>query len=377
MLVKTFPLAYRRIYLGQAPDPGQLFLECDNEGNILWMNDTARGRLGPVGNFLEAVPESSQAEARRLLLPRDSSDQPSLTCLFKRRDRQESVLVRFVRLLTVDNRVILTAEFKERTSDVRSPLDRDFELLMDIQRNAVRNYFRILQAQDLLKARLQRSKARGGAVLTEALERERTRLARELHAGAGQTLAGIKLNLELIYSLLPDPPEVIQGSLRRIQLLTEEAMNELRAVSHRLHPPDWQRLGLREALEWLWSTTGIPQEFHAKLQIYPFTVEPPHAVRVAVYRLSQEGLSNVLRHSGATEVSLTLEERGDRLWLRLEDNGSGFDAQQFLSSGPETGGGIGLQAMQEQVRSLNGEFEVRSGPGGTIIEVSLPLVEEQ
>ena len=82
-------------------------------------------------------------------------------------------------------------------------------------------------------------------MVTDALEIERTRIARELHSGAGQTLAGIKVNLELVNARVPDVPEPVRNGLERIGALADQALSEIRSVSQRLHPPDWQRMDLR------------------------------------------------------------------------------------------------------------------------------------
>jgi signal transduction histidine kinase len=361
----------------EGPDHGQFLVECDRDGRITWMSESARARLGAPSNFLDRVPPSQRDQARRLLTARDPSEQPSLTCLFRRNGRQADVPVHFVRVLATGEKVVLAVEVKERASDERSSPAKNLELLLELQQKAVLNYFRLLQVQEILEGRQRPARAPAGELIAEALESERTRIARELHATAGQSLAGIKLNVEIIHSMLPEVPEGARNSLGRIQLLADQALNQIRSVSQRLHPPDWQLLGLAEAIEALWNTTGIPHRFRAKLDIQTIQDEPSHGVRVALYRSAQEGLSNVLRHSGATEVQLGLEQKGDRIYLTLEDNGRGFDVEQFFSATPQTvAHGIGVRSMLSQIRSLNGDFEIRSGPGGTRMEISLPLRED-
>src|SRR5437660_2209692 len=119
------------------------------------------------------------------------------------------------------------------------------------------------------------------------MEIERTRIARELHSGAGQPLAGIKVNVDLIAEHLPNPPEPVRRSLERIGALADHALSEVRSVSQRLHPPDWQRLDLARAIQWLWITTGIPEKFHATLELHSLESDIPDAVRIATYRAAQ------------------------------------------------------------------------------------------
>jgi len=90
------------------------------------------------------------------------------------------------------------------------------------------------------------------------IELERQRLGRELHTGLGQMLAAIRLQLEIVAALLPDPPTLVQQALSRISTLANEALEQVRSVSVRLHPPEWQRLTLETALQQLWDISGIP-----------------------------------------------------------------------------------------------------------------------
>jgi signal transduction histidine kinase len=287
------------------------------------------------------------------------------------------VPVQLVRLLALAGRVVLSAEVRARASDALRPQQEALGLLLKWQSNATRNYFRLLRAHESLASRADSSKSTG-AVVTDALEMERTRIARELHSGAGQTLAGIKVNLELVNARVPDVPPPVRTGLERIGALADQALSEIRSVSQRLHPPDWQRMDLAQAIEWVWVTTGIPEKFHATLELHPLESDIPDAVRFSIYRAAQEGLANVLRHSGATQVKLELGQRNDCIRLVLEDNGSGFDVPGWLDGAlsPEMRG-IGLRAMRDQVSSLGGSFDLTSDARGTRMEIVLPITENR
>lgn len=263
--------------------------------------------------------------------------------------------------------------------DLTSPtLDRacpDLAGLAAVHARIMRNYFRLARANEELMTRRRRTPPRAtGSWLAEQLEMERARLGRELHAGAGQSLAGIKIHLEIIGSLLEKPPEAMRESLHRIGLLAQDALQQLRSISQRVHPPDWQRLRLEDAVRSLWDLTGIPVRYQGELAIAPLAKEPPHAIRTTVYRTVQEALANIVRHAGASRVTLRLEAADGNLRLTVEDDGKGFDAVRLLD-GPEIPIGIGLRSMRDQVRRLLGDFEIDSGPGGTRLSVSLPLRE--
>jgi two-component system sensor histidine kinase UhpB len=212
-----------------------------------------------------------------------------------------------------------------------------------------------------------RSRPSGRTILRE-LERERSRIARELHAGAGQPLAGIKLNLEMLDDCAAELPLAGREALSRLQTLTEQALQQVRAVSHNLHPPDWQGLATGDALRYLIESSGLMTRVKVDLDIQPLPVEPSHTVKIALYRCAQECISNVARHSGATNLSLSLRAIGAMVELRMEDNGHGFPRETSSRSA-----GIGLLSLREHTAALGGVCDISSGGDGVRILVQLPV----
>ncbi len=351
----------------------RLFVECDKQGRILWMNQRARARLGPVESLFSALPAQHVPEASQLLRSGSSSRRVLLSS-FGSADRPGRVPVQLVRLMTLEDRVVLSAEVRARASDRLPPQHEILRVLLTMQSNATRNYFRLQRVEESLASR----RRSVGMIVSQALEMERTRIARELHSGAGQNLAAIKVNLELIAARMPEPSEPVRTGLDRIYALTDQALSEIRSISQRLHPPDWQRLNLPQAIDWLWVTSGIPEKFRATLELHPVESDLPDAVRFAVYRAAQEGLANVLRHSGASELQLELGQQDAQIYLILEDNGSGFDAQELLHGALNPAmRGIGLRAMRDEVQALGGLFELASGVGRTRMKIMIPIAENR
>lgn len=202
------------------------------------------------------------------------------------------------------------------------------------------------------------------------LERERSRIARELHAGAGQPLAGIKLNLDMLGQWAGVLPEAGQQALVRLQTLAEQATEQVRAVSHSLHPPDWQGFTVEEALRRLVQSSGLADRLEVVVDIRPLPAEPSHAAKIALYRCAQECISNVVKHSGATHFKLTLNSDGATIGLRLEDNGHGFPQQ------PSGTPGIGLRAIREHAAVLGGDCDISSGPCGVSVCVRIPSADD-
>jgi signal transduction histidine kinase len=233
------------------------------------------------------------------------------------------------------------------------------ERLLEMQHQVLRGYFRLLEADRMLRART------GGA----ALERERRRLGRELHTGVGQALAGIHIHLAIVQESLAETPESVRLALERIGLLAHDALEQVHAVSRGLWAPAWQAQPLPEALRNLWNTSGVPQRFDAVLDVRELASDPPPQVRAALYRAAQEGLTNAIRHSQARRVRLSLREEGGRIILEVADDGRGFE----LDLGqPRGSAGIGLHALRELAAQLGGEFQVNSSPKGTRVAMSFP-----
>jgi signal transduction histidine kinase len=231
-------------------------------------------------------------------------------------------------------------------------------------------------AQDSLPRRSSPGSGTPGRSILKELERERSRIARELHAGAGQPLAGIKINLELLGDCIDSLPAAGREALGRMQILTEQALQQVRAVSHNLHPPEWQGLKTEDALRRLLQQSGLDGRLTIDLDLQPLPEEPSQAVKVAIYRCAQECLSNVTRHSGATRLAVSLRPDGKMIELSIHDNGRGFPP------GLPTGGGIGLTAIREHAEALDGTCVISGGGtngeglGGAGIVIRLPLDQD-
>jgi signal transduction histidine kinase len=242
--------------------------------------------------------------------------------------------------------------------------------LAAIQLRFVSHYFRLVAAERSLFVRA-RPVQRGGGRAVRQMELERRRLGRELHTGVGQALAAIRIQLELIASELPNPPLQVRQALDRIGILAANTLEQVRSISKRLHPPEWQRLTLEDALRQLWALSGVAERFDSTLELSPLSSEPDLEVKVLLYRTMQEGLSNLVRHAKATKVLASLEDAGGSLTLSIRDNGVGFDANRLLRGPVEVSAGIGLRSIREQAEALGARMVIESGPAGTKLVVSV------
>ncbi len=202
-------------------------------------------------------------------------------------------------------------------------------------------------------------------------EEERRRLARELHDGIGQTLTALKNQLEMIERQAVAEGG-IGGRLRDSVELAARALAETRELSRLLRPAVLDDLGLLAALRWL--VRWLEERTGLKVALAVGDVEDrlPADLETLVFRVSQEALTNVLKHARVGHAELALDRVGDRLRLRIADRGVGFDpaAQASESLG-------GLRGMRDRVELLGGHFDLRSRPGtGTTIEAEIPLARE-
>jgi len=203
--------------------------------------------------------------------------------------------------------------------------------------------------------------------LVEVQEAERRHIARELHDEVGQVLTGLRLLLEIGAHL---SPEEVKGKSEEARMLVNDLIARVRDLSLDLRPAMLDDLGLVPALLWHFerytSQTDVRVIFeHTGLE-GRFGLE----VETAVYRIVQEGLTNVARHAGVSEVTVQIWDTRDTLNAQIEDQGTGFDASAVLTSG-QAGG---LSGMRERTVSLGGQLIVESVPGsGTRLMAELSL----
>jgi len=259
------------------------------------------------------------------------------------------------------------------SSRARTTLGEEAGGLLSLQSRFVQHYFRLQSAERNLSSLTQASRPPAGISAVRQVELERERLGRDLHTGVGQLLVAIRLQLEVIATQLPTPSAGVQQALDRIASLANDAGEQVRAISRRLHPPEWQRLSLEAAVRQLWESSGVPQRFEASLRIDPLPREPEQEAKVLVYRAAQEALTNLVRHARATRVEMVLTTRANHVLLRIQDNGVGFDVAGLLNAPVNVAQGIGLRSIREQAASLGGALDMVSSAQGTRLELSVPF----
>ena len=207
--------------------------------------------------------------------------------------------------------------------------------------------------------------------LLEAQEAERRRIARELHDEVGQAFTALKLNLQ---SLERAPAAAGLGPQIQESIgIVEHAIQQVRNLSVELRPSLLDDLGLIPALRWhldrYAQRTGLDTHF----AVDPAMERPPSEIETVCFRVTQEALTNVMRHAQAKQVWVDLRQAGDEWHLTIRDDGTGFDARAARARAAR-GGSFGLLGMEERVLLIGGKIEIDSGPGeGTEIKVSFPI----
>ncbi len=230
------------------------------------------------------------------------------------------------------------------------------------------------QREELRQLRLQHQQLTQQVI--SAQEKERQRIARELHDEAGQALTALKVSLEIIQSGLPmEADYAVESGLLRQRVgdalsLCQRTMEQIRGLAHSLHPAALDDLGLALALE------GFCRDFagHTQLSVIYQCSEIPvlcEAAELCLFRFVQEGLTNVVKHARASRVLVSLQYQDGLVRLLIKDNGAGFRPHDFCH--PE---GMGLPGMRERLESLGGELEINSEPGkGVTLLATLSLKE--
>ena len=220
--------------------------------------------------------------------------------------------------------------------------------------------------------RLQKQQIEFASRLQHIQDEERKRIARELHDSVGQLLAAIGMNINIVqaqsHKLDANAARAVSDNAR----LIEQVSTEIRTISHLLHPPLLDLAGLASALRWYVDGFSERSHIQVELEIPADLGRLPSDMEIAIFRIVQECLTNIHRHSGSATATIRLHQEGERLIVHVEDRGRGIPAekQKELESGR---GGVGFSGMRERVRQLGGTLEIQSQGSGTRVTAMLKV----
>jgi|SRR5215831_3575053 len=201
---------------------------------------------------------------------------------------------------------------------------------------------------------------------------ERRRIARELHDSLGQYLVSLKLNVDLLLRMVEDEHQ--RELLAQCSSAAEQCLTETRTISHLLHPPLLDEAGFESAARWYVEGFAKRSAFQVELEIPKELGRLGGDVETMLFRVLQEALTNVHRHSGGSLVRVRMQADAEHVRLEISDDGRGIPQERlrrFYVDGSSAG--VGLAGMRERVRELDGSLEVASSPAGTSITVTVPI----
>lgn len=203
---------------------------------------------------------------------------------------------------------------------------------------------------------------------------ERRRIARELHDSLGQYLVSLKVNLDLLSNTILDSPQkvVVSECLSNV----DQCLTETRTISHLLHPPLLDEAGFASAARWYVDGFAQRSGILVDMDLPPVIKRLDREIEIALFRVLQEALTNVHRHSGGSAVRIALEVKQERVQLRITDNGKGIPDDRLRSlQHDDSAAGVGLAGMRERMRELGGSLKIVPAFPGTTIEAMIPVLQ--
>jgi PAS domain S-box-containing protein len=220
---------------------------------------------------------------------------------------------------------------------------------------------------------LQNQQMEFAARLQHMQDEERKRLARELHDSVGQTLAALSMNIAIIQAQSHKLDSLGARAVSDNAGLVEQVSREIRTISHLLHPPLLDIAGLASALRWY--ADGFSERSHIKLdlEIPNDFGRLPDELEIAIFRIVQECLTNIHRHSGSTTATIRLHRDANLLTVQVQDSGKGMSMEKQHELIELGRGGVGFTGMRERLRRLGGTLEIKSDGSGTVVSATLTV----
>jgi len=211
--------------------------------------------------------------------------------------------------------------------------------------------------------------------LLRARDEERRHMARELHDHAGQTLVALGMNLFAVHEAAKGQDPKIVGLAAEGQQLSQDLSKEIRTLSYLLHPPLLDEAGLASALRWYVDGFSVRSKVQVELDLPAELARLPTELELLIFRVVQESLTNVHRHSGSSSAKIHLTRSERAIEFEISDLGKGIPQARLGEMGAAKIG-VGVRGMEERVRQFRGTLRISSSPNGTTVAVRIPLTAE-
>lgn len=267
--------------------------------------------------------------------------------------------------------VVLDIRETKRVNDELRQAQAELERRVNERTRELATAMAALRDEILFRAKTEERLRELSAKVLRVQDEERRRIARDLHDSAGQTLAALKMSLGALRRSHPE----IEGAaaLKDATDFAESAIREIRTTSHLLHPPLLDEVGLQSALQWFTSGYAERSGVDVSLKMDSEMSRLPAEYELCLFRLVQECLTNIHRHSGSKSATVDLDRREEYVRLEVVDQGKGMpeEIQKKIIAGENPG--VGLRGMRERIRQLGGKVSIQSNAKGTTVSVVLPL----
>jgi PAS domain S-box-containing protein len=204
-------------------------------------------------------------------------------------------------------------------------------------------------------------------------DEERRRLARELHDSVGQTLAALSMNIGVIQAQSHQLDSVGARAVSENAQLVDQVSREIRTISHLLHPPLLDVAGLASALRWYADGFAERSNIKVDVEIANDFGRLPDDLEIAIFRIVQECLTNIHRHSGSATAAIRVQQEGDTVIVKVQDSGKGIPLEKQHEVIEAGRGGVGFAGMRERLRRLGGTLEIQSNESGTTVGAILKV----
>ncbi|HLV85571.1 MAG TPA: sensor histidine kinase [Candidatus Sulfotelmatobacter sp.] len=321
--------------------------------------------IGNLGRKLKAQPQWSDFPIIVLTGGGMSTSETEVAVRSRTPLGNVTLLERPLRAATLVSAVRSALSARRRQYEIRDHL-RQQEVVEQALRDARDSLESIVRERTAALCRL-------SAQLLGVQDEERRRIARELHDGLGQYLAAAKITLDTLAFTHTE----LENPLSDVTQLIDRAITETRTLSHLLHPPLLDAAGFSSAASWYVEGFGKRSGIAATLKLPDKLGRLPTVIETALFRIMQEALTNVHRHSGSGKVEILLNRDAENALLVIRDFGKGIPKEtleQFTQSG--TNVGVGLAGIRERVKELGGTLEIHSSSNGTSLKVELPITAE-
>lgn len=318
----------------------------------------------------ELEKEEKRSKAKLMMVSKDFN-----------RYSEEDIRLAYEDANNIRIRHILKKREEKELINRRTELELSFKRTYEIVKKAEKLVSQVGVAMDFLKGNLNdifetigdmNKKQLLGIKIIEAQEEERMRVSREIHDGPAQSMANVVLKAELCEKLLSIDPNQSRAELQKLKDIVRTSLKDIRKIIYDLRPMSLDDLGLvptiKRYIDRFIEETGI----NVELMVLNEQHEIDSIIEIACFRIIQEALNNIVKHSNAQDALIKIEQTPDKLHVIIKDNGIGFDMKNLKSKSGDSG--FGLIGMKERAELLSGKLDIISTLGeGTRILLTIPL----